>query len=1037
MVGQQSTPEEQWSHGCNGCGKQVAEINLLKRCTGCECVTYCGEKCQKRHWSSHRSLCKAIKSLTKQEEDKYRENCSFSKLDPKRQKQLVSLVGRRCTIKCTLDGVETEAVWDTGADISLVCLSWLKHYIKDYELKDVQEILGDQFEVEAVGKRKIPYAGYVELDFHMGESYLQVPFFVCEDDIVQPLIGYNVIGVLAEQSKTHGELQTAVKAGFDLLTSKSEALVNLLKSEEPHALSTVKTFKEGFTIKARSSTSVSCKINQCLLERKTPVLFEPSLFYLSLDECIQANEALLMLKKGVSTRINVVVTNTSNQDVRVPGGTELGSLQLVSSITPMEVSLKEEAVQEQCANMAESCSGVEHVEVNEVCHSGMEKAREAEVLAGSPNRGIPPQSSAAKLQGEVTHTDAELLFQKQIDKLSFPDLSQVESNAVKQMLWEERRAFAFNDDEIGNAPDLVLELNTTDEIPVQKSYNRIPKPLYDDVKQYLQDMLNRGWIVKSRSSWSSPVVIVCKKSGEMRLCCDFRKLNQKTAPDQHTLPRVQDALDNLSGSKYFSVLDQSNAYYQGYVNEESRAKTAFVTPWGLYQWVRIPFGLMNAGAKFQRFMEETLEDFRDHFAMPYLDDVIVYSEESQDHLEHIRKVLQRMQEKGIKLKLSKCNFFKHEVKYLGRIVSAEGYRMDEGSIEAVLNLKNAKPTNVGDIRQILGLIGYHRRHIQDYAKLAKPLTNLLLADSTKSKEKAAASYKQAIIWTDKYQQSIEKLIECVTQAPILAYPDFNEEFFLHTDASGLGLGAILYQRQNGKIRVIGYGSRTLKPAETNYHSSKLEFLALKWSVTEKFSDYLQYANRFTIFTDNNPLLYIRGNNKLNATTARWVSELAQYNFNIKYRPGIINKDADCLSRHPLNIMKYIDLCSEEITLDAFEALVAGVNVQWKNDEAWYSINAEQGKIFSLGTAIKDRIGIEELKEAQKQDTNIGVVLEMVEKNQKDWPKNTYITSEGKALLHERKHLFIDKQGVLRRRSGRVEQIVLPEKFTWVQIEYSN
>ena len=369
------------------------------------------------------------------------------------------------------------------------------------------------------------------------------------------------------------------------------------------------------------------------------------------------------------------------------------------------------------------------------------------------------------------------------------------------------------------------------------------------------------------------------------------------------------------------------------------------------------------------------------------------------------------------------------------MVSAEGVRVDPKDFEAVLALKTKTPQTVGDIRQVLGFLSYYRSYIQDFAKIAKPLYELLQGKSPmpkqpprhcKSKGPQLPS-RTPIEWTADHQSTLEELINMLTHPPVLAYPNFEEPFVLHTDASEKGLGAILYQQQDGKLRVIGYGSRTLTPAERNYnlHSGKLEFLALKWAVCEKFRDYLFYAPHFTIYTDNNPLTYVMSTAKLNAVGHRWVGELSDFRFNIKYRPGKINIDADTLSRIPLDMNSYVETCTEELSQEVLHATWDGSQAAKRKEVAWIvALYASSLDVIPQPRMTLPEISHDELAKAQREDPAIGEVIRLKETNAvlTDATRKS-VRGLTRKILHEWNQLHLEDE-ILYRRTTERKQLVL-------------
>ena len=398
-------------------------------------------------------------------------------------------------------------------------------------------------------------------------------------------------------------------------------------------------------------------------------------------------------------------------------------------------------------------------------------------------------------------------------------------------------------------------------------------------------MLESGIIEKSSSEWAAPIVLVKKKDGSLRMCVDYRRLNTMTRSDAYPMPRIDDLIDRLGEAKYITALDLTRGYWQMPVAARDQHKTAFTTPFGLFQFKVMPFGLNGAPASFQRMMDQVIDGLYT-FTAAYLDDLVIYSNTWEAHMEHIQKVLQRLREAGLTVKPKKCQFGMEYCTYLGHVVGGGAVRPEASKVEAVEQFKI--PETKKQVRAFLGLTGYYRKFIPNYATIAAPLTDLT--------RKSAPNNVQ---WNEQCDQAFKELKGLLCTAPVLRNPDFSKPFILQTDASDRGVGAVLSQRdENGEEHPLGYFSRKLLPREERYSTVEKECLAIKLG-TQAFRVYL-LGRDFTIQTDHRSLEWLDRLKENNARLTRWSLALQSYTFVVEHRPGAKNGNADALSRVATN-----------------------------------------------------------------------------------------------------------------------------------------
>src|SRR4051812_7791041 len=401
----------------------------------------------------------------------------------------------------------------------------------------------------------------------------------------------------------------------------------------------------------------------------------------------------------------------------------------------------------------------------------------------------------------------------------------------------------------------------------------------DTMQKELDKLLKLGSIEPSLSPFGAPVIFVKKKNGDLRMCIDYRALNKITIKNRFPIPLIDDLIDRLHGAKVFTKIDLRSGYNQIRIHEGDIEKTAFQTRYGHFQYKVMPFGLTNAPATFQALMQEVLRPFLDIFVIVYIDDILIYSKNEQEHTEHLQQVLQALRQQKLYGTMTKCKFFKESVEYLGHVISKEGIATDPKKVEIIKTWP--KLNNLKELQSFLGLCNYYRQFIADYSKISSPLTDLTHKNTP-------------FHWTTHHSDAFETLKDHLSNSPVLCIPNPNLPFTITTDASDFAMGAVLTQDQGQGPQPVAFTSRKMNSHERNYAAHEKETLAIMHALV-KWRVYLE-GRHFIVYTDHATLRHFPTQLNLSRRQARWTEKMADFDFEIEYLPGKQNVVADAISR---------------------------------------------------------------------------------------------------------------------------------------------
>ena len=458
--------------------------------------------------------------------------------------------------------------------------------------------------------------------------------------------------------------------------------------------------------------------------------------------------------------------------------------------------------------------------------------------------------------------------------------------AIRDILGQYRSICVVKDEPTGYTDHMPFNITTNQTKPIVQRAYRIPIAQQAAVKEQLDSLTDEGIIKISKSPWSSPMVIVKKKNGGLRLCVDYRKLNEVTVGDSYPLPNIEELLMKVRNSKFFSCLDLKSGYHQIALDESSQEKTAFCVNDKLYEYTRVPFGVKNAPAHFSRVMTSILSNLIGTAVLLYLDDIIILGATVEEHTHNLIQTLETLRRYNLKINLPKCQFFQSSVEFLGHVVTPDGIRPVHDKVEAIKNY--SRPKNSKEVRAFLGLASYYRKYIPRFAVISRPLDALRKSDE--------------FHWTEETEKAFQELKNAIMSDSLLIFPQFDRDFIVTCDASSTAIGGVVSQMDNNnRERPISFCSRVLKGAEKNYCTLDREALAIKF-VLERHK-YILLGQPIIVRSDHMPLKYLFKQSDLGARQARWLNHLLEFDIKeIQHIAGKKNVVADALSRATVSVV---------------------------------------------------------------------------------------------------------------------------------------